>query len=594
MADYESVADIPWYVYRNGIKTLDIQQGVTAIGNRTFYYCSGLTEIHVDANNTHYCAVDGILFNESQDTLIQYPASKAGSSYDIPNSVTTIGDYAFRECTGLTSVAIGNSVTTIGYAAFYGCTGLTSIDIPNSVTAIGAWSFSGCSGLESITIPDSVTTIGDAAFQECTGLTSVAIGNGITTIEQQVFYNCPALTEITIPNSVTAIGAWSFSFCSGLESITIPSSVTTIGDAAFYRCSGLTGTLTIPNSVTTIEDAAFYRCSGLTSVTIGNSVTTIEGDAFRYCSGLTSVTIGNSVTTIGGRAFSDCTGLTELSVKAPTPPTLGDANYGDDAFNNVLATIPVHVPCGTADAYRSADGWDYFSNYVDDLPLVYITVESADPIMGTAAVTQANTCTDNTATIAATANEGYRFVKWNDDNADNPRTVTVAQDTTFTAEFEAIAIPVVYHITVNANNPDMGTVTGEGDYEENSAAVIEATANEGYRFVQWNDDNADNPRTVTVTEDMTFTAIFESETTGTPEIAADATVIYPNPVRDVLYIQSPVTVERVVIRDLNGKQVKQVASPSGEVNVSDLAAGVYLVGITTANGEIVRKIVIND
>ena len=164
----------------------------------------------------------------------------------IPNSVTTIGERAFYNCDGLTSVTIGNSVTTIGSSAFYGCSNLTSVTIGNSVTTIGSSAFSYCDGLTSVTIGDSVTTIGDSAFRECSNLTSVMI-----------------------PDSVTTIGDSAFNGCSNLTSVTIPDSVTTIGYAAFYNCYNLTSVM-IPDSVTTIGYFAFGDCSNLTSVTFAN------------------------------------------------------------------------------------------------------------------------------------------------------------------------------------------------------------------------------------------------------------------------------------------------------------------------------------
>ena len=302
--------------------------------------------------------------------------------------LTTIGDYAFSGCTGLTSVTIPESVTSIGDCAFSGCTGLTSVTIPNSVTSIGRNAFSGCSGLASIEIPNSVTTIGKYAFYICSGLTSIyvdsnnsvydsrnncnaiietssntlisgckntVIPNSVTSIGECAFDGCSGLTSIIIPNSVTSIGNSAFSGCSGLTSVTIPESVTSIGDGAFGGCSGLTS-IAIPNSVTSISNSAFSGCSGLTSVTIGNGVTSIGYGAFWGCSGLTSITIPNSVTSIGNYAFFNCSGLTSVICLAENVP-----NTGSNVFYNVpKSTATLYVPAGSVDAYKAADEWKNF------------------------------------------------------------------------------------------------------------------------------------------------------------------------------------------------------------------------------------------
>ncbi len=269
----------------------------------------------------------------------------------IRNGVTSIGDGAFKGCTGLTSVTIPDSVTGIGYGAFYGCPGLTSITIPDSVTSIGGSAFSGCTGLTSITIPDSVTWIYGGTFYGCTGLTSVTIPNSVTWIDNFTFYGCTGLTSVTIPDSVTSIGNGAFDSCTRLTSITIPDSVTSIGVSAFAYCTGLTSITVsggnkkfdsrnncngiietayntlisgckntdIPDSVTRIGDRAFYGCTGLTTITIPNSVTSIGVSAFWGCTGLTSITIPDSVTSIGASAFADCTGLASVCFMGDAP-----------------------------------------------------------------------------------------------------------------------------------------------------------------------------------------------------------------------------------------------------------------------------------
>ena len=328
---------------------LTIGKNVKHIPLYTFYEYNKIANIYI-TDLTAWCKISDLsnIMNYGSNEKSLYLNEELVTDLIIPDGVTSIGDNAFSNCSGLTSVTIGNGVTSIGEYAFYGCSGLTSVTIGNGVTGIGEYAFYGCSGLTSITIPDNVTSIGDRAFGYCSGFISVTIGNGVTSIGDEAFSDCIGLTSITIDNGVASIGSWAFSNCSGLTEIhitdlaawcninglyelmeyesnnkklylgekfvtdlVIPDGVTSIGDNAFSNCNGLTS-VTIPDSVTSIGRSAFSGCSGLTSVTIGNGVTSIGSDAFSGCNGLTSVTIPNNVASIGVCAFSGCTELTSV------------------------------------------------------------------------------------------------------------------------------------------------------------------------------------------------------------------------------------------------------------------------------------------
>ena len=259
------------------------------------------------------------------------------------------------------SAVIAEGVTSIGGFAFYDCTSLTSVTIPDSVTSIGANAFFDCTSLTSVTIPDSVTSIGVGAFASCTSLTGIWVAESnshyssdasgvLFNKDKTTLVQCPgAFAAYTIPNSVTSIGDVAFSFCTSLASVTIPDSVTSIGRHAFQYCTSLTS-VTIPNGVTSIGDSAFSYCASLTSVTIPDSVTSIGWSAFAGCTSLTSVTIPDSVTSIGSLAFSGCTSLTSVTV--PDSVT----SIGDAAFASCTSLTGIWVAEGSSHYASDASG----------------------------------------------------------------------------------------------------------------------------------------------------------------------------------------------------------------------------------------------
>ena len=265
--------------------------------------------------------VDGIYYNiNGNDVAVTYSGSSLSiysGAVIIPATVTyngttypvtSIGEMAFYNCSGLTSIVIPNSVTEIGIAALFGCSGLTSIDIPNSVTSIGIYALRECISLTSIVVPNSVTSIGELAFGYCPGLTSIVVESNNPRYDSRS--NCNAIIE-TSTNTLIA----------GCKSTIIPNSVTAIGDNALYWCDGLTS-IVIPNSVTSIGEMAFYHCTGLT-------------DVYCYIADLSRVSSGNN-------QF-----------------LLEDGDYSGRTL---------HVLQGMADAYRADVNWyPYFGQIVDDL-----------------------------------------------------------------------------------------------------------------------------------------------------------------------------------------------------------------------------------
>ena len=249
------------------LQSVTIPNSVRNIGNNAFFGCNICFFI---CNSTYFQNDDVCLFNKDKTAIVS--RIKDCVNYIIPNSVTSIGDGAFRSCRSLQSVTIPNSVTSIGDESFSGCESLQSITIPNSVTSIGGGAFSGCNicfficnstyfqnddvclfnkdktaivsrikDCVNYIIPNSVTKIGDSAFKRCESLQSVTIPNSVTSIGNIAFCGCKSLQSITIPNSVTKIGDYAFSNCYSLQSVTIPNSVTKIGDKAFFLCAHLDG-----------------------------------------------------------------------------------------------------------------------------------------------------------------------------------------------------------------------------------------------------------------------------------------------------------------------------------------------------------------
>jgi hypothetical protein len=262
-----------------------------------FSSCSNLIDITVDPLNPTFSSVDGVLFNKDKKTLIQYPGGKSGD-YIPPNTLTVIWDNAFRQCTGLKSVAIPDGVTLIKMSAFSGCTNMTHIEISSSVAVINDYAFWDCFSLAGIAIPERINYLGSGMLDNCINLTRVSIGKGLKRIWPSDFLVCPILTNITV-DPLNAI-------CSSRDGVLFNKDQTSL----IKYPGGKTGHYLIPKSVISIEGLAFFISPSLLGVTIPNSVTNIGGSAFHGCTNLTAVYFEGNAPSIGAGVFSEADKVT--------------------------------------------------------------------------------------------------------------------------------------------------------------------------------------------------------------------------------------------------------------------------------------------
>lgn len=297
---------------------VDIPSSVTFIGSTAFSGCAKLGSIRIDANNTYYTSVDGILYNKQKTEIILIPKA-IGGAVAIPNGVRTISSNSFSDCIGLTSVEIPSSVTTIGKDAFSGCDNLTGVNI----TDIASW----C-GVAFANTQANPLAAAQNLYIDNVLATSLVIPNTVTSIGDYAFYGCSGVTSVSIPSN-TSIGTEAFKGCNNIMSATLPASA----------LSSITKTKlqkVVINGGEEIASGTFMNCSNLTSVDMGNSVTSIGQFAFSGCTGLQSIKIPSSVTSIAWRTFNGCSNLTSVTFEntsgwyyAPT---------GSD-FNSVSANV---------------------------------------------------------------------------------------------------------------------------------------------------------------------------------------------------------------------------------------------------------------
>ena len=522
--------------------SLSIPATVTDIKYDAMYNCPSLTAINVDTTNTIYSSVDGVLYNAQKTALLKYPASKADTSFVVPESVKEIGNYAFR------------------YAA-----NLKSIDVHDGVVSIGSHVFSECDNLKTFRIPAGVVAISVDAFWGCDNLESVELHNRVKYIRDDVFCGCPSLAEITIPASVAQIGKNVFSLSENVtiycpfdsrpvgwhekwnnmggtvvwSNVPLPEFIFNITDStnrtvevSHYNWYGpsvvVPDTVTIDGvlyTVTSIGEQAFWENNYITSVTVSSNVTHIGTYAFGECGNLTSVELPNSVV-LGGYAFSNCTALTELVL--PDSITIGASAFrGCYGLSEVILpasayvdfaafsnTSPIIYCLGDESiAANWSNAWNnsfYGSIYWNAKKL---TLTANNPALGN--VSGAGWYSgDSEAYVYAEANEGCEFVQWQlgdsvVSTAAGAYYVLNGNDT-LTAVFSME--PDYYTVFASVNNPLYGYVTGNGAYEYNTEVTVSAVSNDDskYRFVGWEGSSSTSSViTFTVEDSVVLVANFE-------------------------------------------------------------------------------------
>ena len=537
----------------NGLSSINIPSSVTSIAGSAFSDCSGLTSISVDSSNSYYDSRNNCnaIIETSSNTLIV-----GCKNTTIPNSVTNIGSVAFSGCTGLTSITIPNSVTNIGSAAFSGCIGLTSITIPNSVSSIGSSAFSGCNNVDTLyynarnLMTDDYwysrsDVHGTYGFRPMTNLRVLVIGDSVQTIPAGAFYNQIHLTNVTIPKSVTRIRQYAFSGCSGLTDVFCENEIApTLGIGVFeytnlraihIPCAGHgfynSRWETYANLLTLPETPSFERMIGVSDSACGEvllqtlpcqdttTIQAISNYGYHFAQWSDGVTdnprtfILTQDTTITAEF-----GFNQYAVIGISADTVMGKVSGPDTADYLQSVTLIAVPNYGYHFTKWSDG-------VADNPRTFVLIqdtsfvaefgynqyvvsgESANEAIGGVAGSDTVDYLQ-TVTLTATSLYGYHFIQWNDGNIDNPRIIVADSNKRYTAEFGYNQ----YTVTGASANEVMGEVSGTDTVDYLQMVSLTAVPNHGYHFIQWNDGNTENPRTVVADSNKSYTAEFGNNT----------------------------------------------------------------------------------
>ena len=548
------------------LTSVTIGNGVTSIGSEAFRDCTGLKKVNYTGDVKGWISISMGIFSDSNPIYYSknlYLNDVLLTDLILPEGITTMPN-AFAYDTCLTSVTIPNSVTSIGEDAFVGCTGLTSITIPNSVTSIDRWAFRGCGGLTSIVVES-----GNPVYDNRNNCNAI-----IVTSTNTLMLGC---NTTVIPKSVTSIGVFAFKGCSSLTSITVPESVTSIGNLAFEGCTGLESinvraerppfiysdtfkdiptytpvyipcgtketyqlasewqkftnfieslgiTLTLTSQDAQMGSVRFTKkgasCTENESVfeAIAN-----EGYIFTHWSDGNTDNPRHLVLTQDTIIVAQFRGIRSYAVNVDCNPEQGSVS-GSGVYTE---TAPVTLTATENTGYRFSQWSDGNTDNPRTLTLTSDTTLTAEFVVASFMVTATALHGSVTGTgyysygdeavLTVNTEVGYRFTQWGDGNTDNPRTIIVIQDTSLTAQCEAVN----HTITVTCN-PQQGNVIGGGTYADGAQVTLAAIANKGYEFAQWSNGVTDNPYMLTATADITLEAQF-IPATAVDNVSADGT-----------------------------------------------------------------------
>lgn len=350
---YTEASAVKQYYSDSGYSTFYLPESLVSVavtGGRLLYgafdHCANLERITIPDTIT---SIDPYVFRDC----------KGLEDFVIANGVTELGSYAFQNCTGIMEITFPDSLMAIQTGAFSGCTALETVKLPQNISQIADSTFRGCSALHKISMPDEIGFIGAEAFRDCVAIKNISLPANLTELGDGVFWNCVELQQINLPAGISDIPDNTFSGCAALQQIAIAGNVTGIGNYAFAKCTQLKITA-VPETVTEIGQYAFSGCEAIQNIKLPQGMTQIGSHAFQDCVGLTDMEIPKSITTIGAAAFSGCNALKSLSLPFVGGDVDAESASASTVFGYIFGTTSYEESTAAKQYYSSNGSTTYY------------------------------------------------------------------------------------------------------------------------------------------------------------------------------------------------------------------------------------------